>query len=220
MVAHFVPGSLLLGVLALIPHELNLSLPWFNNDLLGLVAAFPAAYATGQVMQGISSLAEPIYYRLWGGRPSDRLMAGSYSRFAGERLARAQAQLLVYFHTADLSTPADRADLFQDAMALCNKENLGRVESFNAAYALHRALLTTGVVAAILLAVPTILVVVQSGPSHASGLGYLLVLALGLSAVEFLRARQRGEYFSSEVLGMAYLYALQSASNPSPEASP
>jgi hypothetical protein len=34
---------------------------------------------------------------------------------------------------------------------------------------------------------------------------YLLILALSLTAIEFVHARQRGEYFVIEVLDMAYL---------------
>lgn len=93
-------------------------------------------------------------------------------------------------------------------MALCNRHGLGRVGEFNAEYAFHHALLlTTGVLTSGMLTVAPMLS--ELGVDSASStvrpsLVYLLVLALSLTAIEFVRARQRGEYFVIEVLDMAY----------------
>ncbi|MFI4978325.1 MAG: hypothetical protein ACHQC8_06615, partial [Solirubrobacterales bacterium] len=43
---------------------------------------------------------------------------------------------------------------------------------------------------------------------------YLLILSLLLTVIEFIRARQRGEYFSIEVLDMAYLQSLEGSPTP------
>jgi uncharacterized membrane protein len=93
-------------------------------------------------------------------------------------------------------------------MALCNRNSLGRVDSFNASYAFHRALLTTGLVTALVLVVSVVLSafgISATASAIRPTLIYLTVLAVLLTAVEFVRARQRGEYFAVEVLDMAYL---------------
>jgi hypothetical protein len=43
---------------------------------------------------------------------------------------------------------------------------------------------------------------------------YLLILSLLLTVIEFIRARQRGEYFSIEVLDMAYVQSLEGSAAP------
>ena len=215
IVAHLVPGTLVLGALALMPEIFGFTVPWPHSDLLSATIGIPVAYAVGQVVQGLSSMAQPIYYYLWGGKPSDVILEGKSPSLKGERLERVLAGLASHFNSP-ADTPARRGGLFMDAMALCNKEGLGRVDSFNASYAFHRALLTTGLVSSAVLAAPLIL--------HGFGLTsldhslrpaviYLLVLAVVLSVIEFIRAKQRGEYFSVEVLNMAYLWTRDAGTN-------
>jgi hypothetical protein len=206
VVAHIVPGTLVLGVLAIIPKVFGFAVPWPSSSAVTLAASIPIAYAVGQVVQAIASFLQPIYYKLWGGRPSDVMMEGK-SRLTEERLKR-MLPVLGQFFKSPTDTPKARAALFSDAMALCNREELGRVAVFNASYAFHRALLTTGVVASAMLGVALGLSrtgVTETAGSFKTSLIYLLVLAFVLTAVEFVRARQRGEYFSHEVLDMAYI---------------
>ncbi len=211
IVAHIVPGTLVLGVLALMPRAFDFAMLWPSSDLVGLAVGLPLAYAVGQVVQALSSLAQPVYYKLWGGMPSALILEGGSKRLKGARLTRIIAALSEHFHIP-ADTAEEREDLFADAMALCNRDSLGRVDTFNASYAFHRALLTAGVVSTILLAIA--LVLPLFGVASAAGtimpsLVYLLVLSLLLTAIEFVRSRQRGEYFSVEVLNMAYIQSLQ-----------
>jgi hypothetical protein len=200
VIAHIVPGTLVLGVLALLPEVFGFQVPTPKSDLIAVVAGLPVTYTIGQVVQGLSSLMQPVYYKLWGGMPSTVIVEGHSKRLKGERLERVMGALTAYFDSPS-ETTNEREALISDAMALCNREALGRVADFNASYAFHRALLTTGAVTTILLAVA----VFSANASVRPGAIYFGCLALALTAIEFVRARQRGEYFAVEVLNMAYI---------------
>jgi hypothetical protein len=214
VVAHVVPGTIVLGVLALMPRVFGFAIPSPKSGLVVVAAGVPLAYAVGQVVQALSSIIQPVYYRLWGGMPSEVILEGRSSRLSGPRLARIIGSLSAYFD-APADTPQERGALFADALALCNAGALGRVDSFNASYAFHRALLTTGWASslALLVALPLSAAGVgSSAHTFRPALVYLLVLALLFTAIEFVRARQRGEYFSIEVLNTAYLQTMHSES--------
>jgi len=213
LVAHLVPGTLLLAVLALVPEVFGFSLPTPSSTVVALVTGLPVAYVAGQVMQALASFLQPVYYRLWGGMPSTEIAAGDSKRLRGSRLDRVMSTLATRFN-APSDTPAEREELFADAMALCNQKGLGRVGEFNASYAFHRALLTTGVIVTVILGAALALAEFgTTSVSHdlRSSLIYFVVLAVMLTVVEFIRARQRGEYFAVEVLNMAYVDSLDSA---------
>jgi hypothetical protein len=210
IVAHVVPGTLVLGVLALVPSVFGFTVPLPRSDALTLAAGLPVAYALGQVVQGVSSLLQPLYYRLWGGMPSAVILEGHSGRLSATRLADLLDTLAA--PPAGGQTPEARRAVFASAMAVCNRYKLGRVGEFNASYAFHRALLTTGVLTSVMLTAALLLS--ELGIDSATSafrptLVYLLVLALALTVIEFVRARQRGEYFVLEVLEMAYLQALE-----------
>ena len=207
VVAHVVPGTLVVGVLALVPAVFGFTVPLPHSGAVTLAAGLPVTYAAGQVVQAVSSLLQPLYYRLWGGMPSTVILEGRSTRLRGTRL-RTLLDALADAESNAGETPEGRRALFSSAMGLCNRHGLGRVGEFNAAYALHRALLTTGVLTSAMLTVA--LMLSELGVDSASSafrpsLVYLLILALLLTAIEFVRARQRGEYFVIEVLDMAYL---------------
>jgi hypothetical protein len=216
LVAHVVPGTLVLGVLALVPSVFGFTVPLPRSDAVTLAAGLPVTYAVGQVVQAVSSLLQPLYYRLWGGMPSTVILEGRSTRLQGTRL-RVLVDGLADPRAASVDTPEARRALFSSAMAVCNRHQLGRVGEFNASYAFHRALLTTGVLTSAMLAIA--LVLSELGVDSATsalrpGLVYLLVLALALTAIEFVRARQRGEYFAIEVLDMAYVQSLEGSATP------
>lgn len=214
VVAHVVPGTIVLGVLALMPPVFGFAVPSPKSGLVVVAAGGPLAYAVGQVVQALSSIVQPIYYRLWGGMPSAVILEGGSNLLNGPRLTRIITALGSYFD-APADTPAERNALFSEAMALCNAQGLGRVDNFNASYAFHRALLTTGWASSLALLVALVLSAVGiTSTSHTfrPALVYLLVLALLFTVVEFVRARQRGEYFSVEVLNTAYSQAIENQS--------
>lgn len=208
VVAHLVPGTLVLSVLALMPHIFCFRLPWPGSTAVVIAVGVPLAYTVGQVVQSVSSFMQPLYYRLWHGMPSTVILDRRSARLGGERLSRILAALSAYFG-APIETLPEREALFSDAMAVCAKDELGRTDSFNASYAFHRALLTTGLIATALLGGAVALSYfsfAEPASHYRTGLWYLLALAAVLAAIEFPRARQRGEYFAVEVLNMAYLH--------------
>jgi hypothetical protein len=213
LVAHLVPGTLLIAVLALLPEVFGFSLSRPHSSVVIVVGGLPLAYVAGQVMQALSSFMQPIYYRLWGGMPSGRIAAGESRRLRGERLDRIMDTLGSRFNSPS-STPTHREDLFADAMALCNRHELGRVAEFNASYAFHRALFTTGAIATVILGVGLALAelgVTSVSQDLRASLIYFVVLAVALTIAEYVRARQRGEYFAVEVLNIAYVYCVTEA---------
>jgi hypothetical protein len=216
IVAHIVPGTLVLGVLALVPEVFGFSVPLPKSDAVTLAAGVPVTYAVGQVVQAVSSFMQPLYYKLWGGMPSTVIVEGNSKRLGGAPLSTIVAALSKRFDSG-ADTPEQRQALFSFAMALCNRQGLGRVADFNASYAFHRALLTTGVLTTIMLAVALALSelgVASATSAFRPSLVYLLVLAFLLTVIEFTRTRQRGEYFSMEVLDMAYVQSLEGSAAP------
>ncbi|HEY2436111.1 MAG TPA: hypothetical protein VGH93_02955 [Solirubrobacteraceae bacterium] len=212
VVAHVVPGTIVLGLLTLMPRVFGFAVPWPRSGLVVVAAGIPLAYAVGQVVQALSSIVQPVYYRLWGGMPSAVIMEGRNAQLSGPRLGRIIGALSAYFD-APADTPQERGALFADAMALCNAGALGRVDSFNASYAFHRALLTTAWASSVALLLALALSAAGVGSSvhtFRPALAYLLVLAVLFTAIEFVRGRQRGEYFSIEVLNTAYLQTIDS----------
>jgi hypothetical protein len=218
IVAHVVPGTLVLGVLALVPEVFRFSVPSPKSDAITLAAGLPVTYAVGQGVQAVSSFMQPLYYRLWRGMPSQVILEGGSKRLHGERLDKIITALGRHLDSRT-DTPAERAAIFSFAMAMCNRDGLGRVDDFNASYAFHRALLTTGVLTTIMLAVALVLSelgVASATSAFQPALVYLLVLSLILTVIEFIRARQRGEYFSIEVLDMAYIQCIQGSPGATP----
>lgn len=216
IVAHIVPGTLVLGVLALIPEVFGFSIPSPRSDAVTLAAGVPITYAVGQVVQAVSSFMQPLYYKLWKGMPSQVILEGKSKRLRGARLDKIITALRQRLDSP-ADTPEQRAALFSFAMAICNRQGLGRVGDFNASYAFHRALLTTGVLTTIMLAAALVLSelgVASATTTFRPALVYLLILSLLLTVIEFIRARQRGEYFSIEVLDMAYLQSLEGSATP------
>jgi hypothetical protein len=186
-----------------------------------LVAVIPVAYAVGQIVQAVSSLMQPLFYKLWDGMPSNVILEGNNKRLRGERLSKILTALSERLGSS-ASTPEERAALFSFAMALCNKESLGRVGEFNASYAFHRALLTTGVLTTIMLAVALALSeigVASATSAFRPSLVYLLILSLLVTVVEFVWTRERGEYFSIEGLDMAYVETLEGTRPPASSAA-
>lgn len=215
VIAHIVPGTLVLGVLALMPEVFAFTIPSPKSDLITLAAGLPVTYAVGQVVQAVASFMQPLYYKLWGGMPSTVIAEGHSKRLRGARLDKIITTLGQQFNSPT-ETLSEREALFSDAMALCNRHDLGRVDDFNASYAFHRALLTTGVVSALLLGVALVLSeagITSTTAAIRPSLVYFLVLALLLTAIEFVRARQRGEYFAAEVFNMAYVQSMENATS-------
>jgi hypothetical protein len=110
------------------PRVFGFAMPWPKSGLVVVAAGVPLVYAVGQVVQAVSSIVQPVYYGLWGGRPSAVILEGRSTGLSGPRLDRIIGSLSAYFD-ARADTPEEHDALFADAMALCNA---GRSAAFTA----------------------------------------------------------------------------------------
>lgn len=226
-IAHLIPGTI--GCLFL----------FYTLDLLGIVLPKPdvgslgdvgigiaVAYTVGQLLQSLASTLEPLYYGLWGGKPSVRLLEIKSRQFTDQQRRQLIGQLVGFFKVEE-KCPEDRKGardfyqrLFERCMALCVRNKLGRVDAFNAVYGFHRVLLTTFVLGFVTNI--TIWILHHFGhmdipPAKIHLLTVLIVLTATGTAIEIFRARKRAYYYAREVLWMASDYVRAGA--PPPEAS-
>jgi hypothetical protein len=216
-IAHLIPGTI--GCLFLL----------YAFDLVGIVLPRPdvgsslgitgvgiaVAYTAGHLVQSLASTFEPLYYALWGGKPSIKLLTRESRYFSNEQRRRLVGDLIVFFKVSE-ECPKDHKGsqnfhqrLFERCMTLCNRSKLGRVETFNAIYAFHRVLLTTFLLG--FLAYATIWGMHYFGafnipPTNLPLLKSLMLLAGLGTGIELFRARKRAYYYAREVLWMTSDY--------------
>lgn len=207
VIANIVPGLITLGLMIWLFGFFDITFAFNTSEILGVGLGLAVAYAIGHVLQALSSFLQPIYFYLWGGRPSDNLLSGRNSMLGGGR-DQIVAQLKESFRINNKTDDEEYSEIFTRAMSLVSAEKIGRVEAFNASYAFHRALLTT---AWILASVLTVIVITSalnlvSLPESNEPLLIITVLGWCAAIVEFFRARQRGYYYAKEVIYLSYHY--------------
>ncbi len=209
IVAHLVPGTIILSLIALSANLFGFSFPTAFSDTAKFGVGLALAYVIGHVLQAISSQFESFYEERWGGKPSVKLLSSKTEYFAEKHRKELLEKLQAYFKSDSASSNEDYQQLFSHAAALVNKEGIGRVNLFNASYALHRVILTTGIIGILTVALLLLLsinawAILLSKPTT-NMLLYTLVFTVAGVAVEFYRTKQRGYYFAKEVLDMAFL---------------
>jgi len=224
-VAHIIPGTIvcLFGLYVL--DIAGISLPKISDGSLAEVGIGVAvAYTAGHLLQGISSSLEPLYYALWGGKPSVKLLERSSGYFSDAQRRELIAAMVSYFGVSE-ECPDDNAGkelyyqrLFERGMALCNRQKLGRVENFVASYAFHRAMMTSFLVSFLAAGGIKILFLFHrfQVPAEKLAVLHLLLVAAGAGLVlEFFRARKRAYYYAREVISMVSDYLRASTANAS-----
>jgi len=147
-IAHLIPGTV--GCLFLL-YTLDLfgiAPPKPDVGSLGTVGiGIAVAYTMGHLLQSLASSLEPLYYAVWGGKPSVRLLERKSRQFSDQQRQQLIGELIRYFGVKE-NCPEDRTSaqnfyqrLFERCMALCNRNKLGRVDAFNAIYGFHRGAL-------------------------------------------------------------------------------
>lgn len=154
------------------------------------IAYIAAAYVVGYLINSISSLLEPFWYKSIGGIPSDKLLtieAGkTYTGISKVRFYEAEKAIqLLKAETGDAN--ASTRKMFACAMRLTNGDSSTRVQDFNAQYAFSRVLLTT-------IFFVTIAVI---STHYGVWQSYLLLIAL---VICWNRFKERGYYYAREVL--------------------
>jgi hypothetical protein len=196
LLASVVPGTLIICLVAVAVPDLaasarDLKMP----DAFAVIALVALALFVGNVVQAVASLLDPLLFRLWGGRPSERcLQHGLGDRYMPKDTAdRIRGKLVAAVGGA----PTDRS-LFLFAMQQAESASPQRVTTFNALFAYHRALLVVA-----LVAVPLgVALVCGQGPvawTPALRWGFLVGAVL-LLALFFYRTRQRAFYYVRELL--------------------
>lgn len=221
-IAHLVPGTIACLFLLYTSDLLGVALPKIDFGSLGTVGVgIAVAYTLGHLLQSLASSFEPLYYALWGGKPSVKLLVSESRQFSEAQRRQLVDELIAFFKVKE-KCPEDRKAvqnfhqrLFERCMALCNRNKLGRVDAFNAIYGFHRVLLTTFLLGFVTYV--TIWIVQHLGglvipPSRMSLLKSLIFLTAAGAGIEIFRARKRAYYYAREVLWMTSDYIRASSS--------
>lgn len=205
VIANIVPGLLAVGLLIGLFDVFGVFFVFNFPEIFGVALGLAVAYASGNVLQALSSFLEPVYFILWGGKPSENLLSGR-NRMLGSYRGEICARLKKSFEIESKDEAEENKEIFTRAMALVNAEKIGRAEAFNASYAFHRALLTTALIIATCLSVIVCLSVIDlvSLSENEQSMVIIMILAWAGGLVEFFRARQRGYYFAKEVIYLSY----------------
>jgi len=221
-IAHLIPGTI--GCLFIL----------YTLDLLGIVLPTPdvgslgvagigvaVAYTVGHLLQSLASSFEPLYYALWGGKPSVKLLVSESRQFSEEQRLQLVDELISFFKVKE-TCPTDRRRaqtfyqrLFERCMAVCNRNGLGRVEAFNAIYGFHRVLLTAfalGFVTYTTIWAARCFGWLDLSPVKMTLLKSLTFLSGVGAGIEIFRARKRAYYYAREVLWMTSDYIRTSSS--------
>lgn len=190
-----VPGTMLLSWVALCFPEMATNVPKTSFPAgFSVIALTALAVFIGQLVQAVASICEPLVYKSWGGRPSDKALDAGIPRFLpGETAKRIRAKL-----EAEIGDSSSGNSLFLFAMQLSDGLDTGRARRFNTLYAYHRALLQLMAIGGLVFCASVIW-------GHASTWSWgeicaaVLVWAL-LSSLIWYRAWQRACYYVREVL--------------------
>jgi hypothetical protein len=210
-----IPGVLVMGAVFLaFPGACeSLQVPKLP-DAFSVIALTVAALFLGHVLQALASLAEPVVYWTWGGRPSERALTGRLgSRYLpADTGARIRQKL-----QAAVGPEASDRSLFLYAMTLAESAPASRASAFNGSYAYHRALLFAATALLVIPAVSTHCGTLKDMPwKHAAP---ILIAAVALLLLLWHRAKQRAFYYVREVLLTAER-VLESRTAPGPAPTP
>lgn len=191
----FIPGMLLLG--------------WVSICFPGLVqigssANFPSAFASillialslflGQIIQAVASIVEPIIYRTWGGRPSDKALQEGIKGYLPEETAiRIRKKL-----EKSIGEQTEAHSLFLFAMQCADSAGVGRSRQFNSLYAYHRGLLVLVIISGLIL-----LCSMKWGGATSFSIWQNVAALIGVilwALLIWYRAKQRAFYYVREVL--------------------
>lgn len=155
----------------------------YDKDFV--IAYTAIAFLIGFIVNTLSSWLEDFYFWTWGGKPSNNLLEGKSIWKVKFYDFEKTKNLLI--KEANKENPSND-HLFSIAMRYANGLKDSRVQDFNANYAFARVLLTT-------LFVSTFVLLVRNYQDWR----YYAIL-IPLLIIVWLRCKQRGYYYSREVL--------------------
>lgn len=155
----------------------------YNKDYI--IPYTASAFLLGYILNTLSSWLEDFYYFTWGGKPSSLLLQGkNIWKVRFYEFEKAKALLI---EDSSIDNPNDD-QLFAIAARTINGNVNSRVSDFNSNYAFARAILTTMLIATIILIIN----------NHDDYLYYLTLFPILF--ITWLRCKQRAFYYSKEVL--------------------
>ena len=157
----------------------------YDKDLI--VPYTAGAFLLGYVINTISSWLEDFYFFTWGGKPSNNLLQGK-DIWKVRFYSHVKVTELLNLESSNPNASYD--ELFSIAMREANTKKDPRVEDFNALYAFSRVLLTTVLIATFLIA------------SRFYSNWQFYCVSFPILFIIWLRAKQRGYYYSKEVLNV------------------
>lgn len=180
-------SSLIVGVLTAVSVNIVFNLE-FEYDSIPLLAV---SYVIGYFVNAISGVMEPLYFKIMGGMPSDKLLTlvqnqkytgyGRIKCFIASRAVELLKEELDDKHASTMK-------MFGKAMSYSASDTNTRVPDFNAQYAFSRVVLT----AVLILTCIWAFMFYDSIAFWAS--------AVILWIISFRRCKERGYYFAKEVL--------------------
>ncbi len=152
---------------------------------------FPAGYVVGYFLEAISSLIEPFFFITIGGKPSDKLLTPvSGQKWSGIKKVKfffpERAVEQIKRDTRDAEASTDK--MFGYAMRYANSDKESRVPDFNGHYALSRVVLTTILIAIVLIEIEFYYV------------WYSWPISIAVLLLAWNRYKERGYYYAREVL--------------------
>jgi len=190
-----VPGTLLVaGVAILFPGVASAFSSALPNEFI-VVALLGASLVAGLIAQTLGSLLEPVIFRVFGGRPSDRALAGTLGAryLPADAAHRIKKKLRVRF-----GSEATDQSLFLGAMAEAQASETSRAATFNAQYGYLRSIVVLLMLFVVLLALSRCLGIAHEW--RRSGFWTGIVGAAAMAALFSWRTWQRGAYYAREVL--------------------
>ena len=179
-------------VLFLLPFAIEWDISSINVVVLTAIA-----YVLGYLLNTLSAMAEPVYYWLMGGMPSDKLLTPPSPGCCGKtRFYTGYGRVRFYEYERAIKllrkelndSKASTRKMFGKAMSYSNSDNSSRVPDFNAQYGFSRVMLTLGIVAA------AIILPQYYTKWWAWAVAVVVLLLLGH------RCKERGYYYAREVL--------------------
>lgn len=151
----------------------------------------PAGYIIGFFLDALSSILEPFFYWTIGGKPSGKLLnAKDRKPWTGlKRIRFYYSDQVVNLLKKDIQDDDASPDKqFSYAMRMVNANKDSRVPDFKSHYTLSRVILTTIILAIIIAEI------------RYYNVWYSWLISLGLLFLAWNRFKERGYYYTREVL--------------------
>lgn len=164
---------------------------FLGNIEINSIAYLSLGYLVGYFINAIGSLLDFIYFKTIGGMPSDILLTPTEGKnWTGyKRIKFYEAREAVETLKKELNDPeASTQKMFECAMKRVNGCIESRVPVFNAQFVWSRTILTTALIASIMLAF------------HFYNKWFFWLASIALLFLSWIRFKERGFYYAREVL--------------------